>query len=78
MREILTESQIYQGIYNTNLTEEVEIASEYFYSEGINEFGIDLLIEDLGIDSSAMDHHVINNLLMKPLLIEIKELRNVS
>ena len=35
-------------------------------------------IEDLGIDSSAMDHHVINNLLMKPLLIEIKELRNVS
>jgi hypothetical protein len=53
MREILTESQIYQGIYNTNLTEEVEIASEYFYSEGINEFGIDLLIEDLGIDQFA-------------------------
>jgi hypothetical protein len=53
MREILTESQIYQGIYNTNLTEEVEIASEYFYSEGINEFGIDLLIEDLGIDEFA-------------------------
>lgn len=50
MKEILSESQIYRNLYNYNLTEEVEIATEYFYSEGINEFGIDLLIDDLGLE----------------------------
>ncbi len=32
----------------------------------------------MGIETSAMDEHVINNLLKKPMLVEIKELRNVS
>jgi len=53
MKEILSESQIYRNLYQYDLTEEVEIAAEYFYSEGINEFGIDLLIDDLGLDQFA-------------------------
>ena len=53
MKEILSESQIYRNLYQYDLTEEVEIATEYFYSEGINEFGIDLLIDDLGLDQFA-------------------------
>ncbi len=53
MREILSESQIYENLYNFSLTEEVEIATEYFYSEGINEFGIDILIDELGLEEFA-------------------------
>lgn len=53
MKEILTESQIYRNLYQVEVAEEVEIATEYFYSEGINEFGIDLLIDELGIDAFA-------------------------
>jgi len=32
------------------ITEEVNIASEYFYEQGLNEYGIDILIEDIGVD----------------------------
>jgi hypothetical protein len=32
------------------LAEEVNIATEYFYEQGLNEYGIDILIEDLGIE----------------------------
>ena len=32
------------------LAEEVNVATEYFYEQGLNEYGIDILIEDLGID----------------------------
>jgi len=32
------------------LTEEVEIATEYFYEMGLNEYGIDILIEELGVE----------------------------
>lgn len=53
MREILSEAQIYRNLYQAELTEEVKVATEYFYSEGINEFGIDLLIDQLGIDAFA-------------------------
>ena len=33
--------------------EEVEIAAEYFYEMGLNEDGVDILIEDLGLDGFA-------------------------
>ena len=32
------------------ITEEVSIAAEYFYEQGLNEYGIDILIEELGLD----------------------------
>ena len=35
-------------------------------------------IEELGIHSTPMDGDIVNNKLKHPLLIEIKELRNVS
>ena len=33
--------------------EEVEIAAEYFYEMGLNEDGVDILIEDLGLEGFA-------------------------
>jgi len=33
-----------------DLTEEIDIATEYFYEQGLNEEGIDILIEELGIE----------------------------
>jgi hypothetical protein len=35
-------------------------------------------IDELGIESTALDGNVLNNILQEPLFIEIKELRNVS
>jgi hypothetical protein len=32
------------------LQESVDIASEYFYEQGLNEFGVSILIEELGLD----------------------------
>lgn len=60
MREILTEGQLYRNLYQFEISEEVEIATEYFYSEGINEFGIDLLIDELGVDEFANLVHEIS------------------
>jgi len=37
-------------IGNAELTEEVDIATEYFYEQGLNEEGVDILIEELGLD----------------------------
>jgi hypothetical protein len=37
-------------IGDAELTEEVDIATEYFYEQGLNEEGIDILIEELGLD----------------------------
>jgi hypothetical protein len=37
-------------IGDAELTEEVDIATEYFYDQGLNEEGIDILIEELGHD----------------------------
>ena len=34
-----------------DLTEEIDIVTEYFYEQGLNEDGIDILIEELGIES---------------------------
>jgi len=32
------------------LVEEINIAADYLYSEGLNEYGLDILIEELGLD----------------------------
>ena len=32
------------------ITEEVDIATEYFYEQGLNEEGVDILIDELGLD----------------------------
>jgi hypothetical protein len=40
----------YQVYEPENITEEVDIAAEYFMSEGLNEYGVEILIEELGLD----------------------------
>jgi hypothetical protein len=59
-KELRSLQEAYLSIYEDKetveedyLTEEVEIATEYFYAEGLNEHGIDILIEELGIDEFA-------------------------
>lgn len=48
-RELRALQEAYTQIYEPQeLTEEVEIATEYFYEMGLNESGIDILIEELG------------------------------
>lgn len=48
-RELRALREAYTQIYEPQeLTEEVEIATEYFYEMGLNENGIDILIEELG------------------------------
>jgi len=43
--------EAYNAVYAPQeLTEEVEIATEYFYEMGLNEYGIDILIEELGVE----------------------------
>ena len=43
--------EAYNAVYAPQeLTEEVEIATEYFYEIGLNEYGIDILIEELGVE----------------------------
>ena len=37
-----------------------------------------MIFFQLGIEKTAFDNHVIHNVLKKPLMIEIKEFRNVS
>lgn len=43
--------EAYNEVYATQeLTEEVEIATEYFYNLGLNEDGIQIVVEELGLD----------------------------
>lgn len=50
-KELVGLYEAYQQVYEPQeLTEEVEIATEYFYEMGLNENGIDILIEELGVD----------------------------
>ncbi len=50
-QEIRELQEAYQAVYAPQeLTEEVEIATEYFYEMGLNEHGIDILIEELGVE----------------------------
>lgn len=48
-KELVGLYEAYQQVYEPQeLSEEVEIATEYFYEMGLNESGIDILIEELG------------------------------
>lgn len=50
-KDIRNLSEAYISVYQPQeINEEVEIASEYFYEMGINEYGIDILIEELGVE----------------------------
>ena len=53
------------------LTEEVNIATEYFYEQGLNEYGIDLLIEELGLDEFV---DFVNEIAEEYTLIEARTL----
>ena len=57
-QEILNLQEAYASIYYQNegqeeLTEEVQIAAQYFYEMGLNEEGVDILIEELGVEEFA-------------------------
>lgn len=51
-QEILGLWEAYQQVYSQpqELTEEVEIAAQYFYEMGLNEEGVEILIEELGLE----------------------------
>ena len=50
-KDIRNIQEAYQAVYAPQeLTEEVKIATEYFYEMGLNEHGIDILIEELGVE----------------------------
>ena len=53
-QEILGLMEAYSSMYvPQELTEEVEIAAQYFYEMGLNEDGVDILIEELGLEEFA-------------------------
>jgi hypothetical protein len=50
-KDIHNIQEAYWAVYEPQyINEEVEIATEYFYEMGINEHGIDILIEELGVE----------------------------
>ena len=50
-KDIRNLSEAYNSVYQPQyISEEIEIATEYFYEMGLNEYGIDILIEELGED----------------------------
>lgn len=49
VKELLALQEAYNQVYEPQeLSEEVEIATEYFYEMGLNEEGVDFVIEELG------------------------------
>jgi hypothetical protein len=54
-QEIIGLQEAYASIYSQpqELSEEVEIAAQYFYEMGLNEDGVDILIEELGAEEFA-------------------------
>jgi len=54
-QEIIGLWEAYSSIYTPQqeLTEEVQIAAQYFYEMGLNEDGVDILIEELGVEEFA-------------------------
>jgi len=54
-----------------HLDEEVNIATEYFYEQGLNEYGIDILIEDLGIEGFV---DFVNEIVEEHTLVEARTL----
>lgn len=62
MQELKSLFEAYENVYAQQnlteetveeLTEEVEIAAQYFYEMGLNEDGVDILIEELGVEEFA-------------------------
>lgn len=50
-KDVRNLQEAYLSVYQPQyISEEVEIATEYFYEMGLNEHGIDILIEELGED----------------------------
>ena len=51
-QEIVDLMEAYSSIYSAQeeLAEEVEIAAQYFYEMGLNEEGVEILIEELGVE----------------------------
>ena len=50
-REILNLQEAYNQVYAPQeLTEEVEIAAQYFYEMGLNDEGVAIVIEELGCE----------------------------
>jgi hypothetical protein len=54
-QEMVDLMEAYASIYapQEELTEEVQIAAHYFYEMGLNEDGVDILIEELGVEEFA-------------------------
>jgi hypothetical protein len=54
-QEIVGLWEAYASVYTQpqELTEEVEIAAQYFYEMGLNEDGVEILIEDIGVEEFA-------------------------
>ena len=54
LKDLRSIAEAYNQIYSQQeLTEEVEIAAQYFYEMGLNEDGVNILIEELGVDEFA-------------------------
>lgn len=50
-KDINNLQEAYMSIYESqDIDEEINIASEYFYEMGLNEYGVDILIEELGLE----------------------------
>lgn len=53
-QEILGLYEAYQQVHSSHeLTEEVQIAAQYFIEMGLNDEGVDILIEELGVEEFA-------------------------
>lgn len=53
-KDLINLQEAYLNIYQQqDLDENIEIASEYFYAQGLNEDGIDILIDELGEERFA-------------------------
>ncbi len=49
-RNLLNLQEAYMDVYDQYQLTEEEIAADYFYSHGLNEDGVDILIDELGVD----------------------------
>ena len=53
-QEILGLYEAYKQVHSSyELTEEVQIAAQYFIEMGLNDEGVDILIEELGVEEFA-------------------------
>ena len=66
-RELLNLQEAYLDIYSSEeIPEDVQIAAQYFYEQGVDETGLEVLVEQLGIDefnewvSDIYDSYLLN------------------